>query len=67
MLTAVLIFFALSIVAWILGFTTFAAAFAGVAKILFFVFIILFVVSLLLHYTRHIDKSTKSLGKKKWE
>ncbi len=40
-------FFIVAIVAAIFGFTGIAASAAGIAKILFFVFLILFVVSLL--------------------
>ncbi|MCF8059918.1 MAG: DUF1328 domain-containing protein [Bacteriovoracaceae bacterium] len=61
MLTAALIFFTLSIVTGLFGFTNFAVASAGIAKILFFLFIILFLVSFLIHYTRKIDNSSKSL------
>jgi len=64
MLTAALILFALSVVTGILGFTSLAAASAGMAKLLFYVFIIFFVFSLLIHFTRQVDKTTKSLGKK---
>jgi uncharacterized membrane protein YtjA (UPF0391 family) len=45
MLSWALTFFVLAIIAAILGFTTIAGAAAGVAKILFVVFLILFVAS----------------------
>ncbi len=42
-----LIFLVVALVCAALGFGGFAATFAGIAKILFFVFLVLFVVSLL--------------------
>lgn len=48
MLGWALFFFILAIVASIFGFGGMAAAFASVAKILFFVFIVLFLVTLFL-------------------
>lgn len=47
MLGWALFFFILAVVASIFGFGGLAAAFAGVAKILFFVFIVLFIVALI--------------------
>jgi uncharacterized membrane protein YtjA (UPF0391 family) len=52
MLNWALAFFLIAIVAAILGFTGIAVAFAGVAKILFFVFLVVFLVSLLMGVTR---------------
>jgi uncharacterized membrane protein YtjA (UPF0391 family) len=52
MLNWVLLFFVIAIVAAVLGFTTIAAQAAGIAKILFFIFLVLFVVSLLAHLFR---------------
>ena len=49
MLSWTLIFLAISVLAAIFGFTNISAAAAGVAKIIFFVFVILFVVSLILY------------------
>ena len=47
MLSYALIFLVIAIIAGLLGFGVIASTFAGVAKILFFVFIILFIASLL--------------------
>ncbi|MEX0939854.1 MAG: DUF1328 domain-containing protein [Candidatus Babeliales bacterium] len=59
MLEWVIIFFVLALVAGVFGFTGIAAAFAGIGKILFFLFLVLFVVSLIMHLFRgtppHID------------
>jgi uncharacterized membrane protein YtjA (UPF0391 family) len=52
MLKWAIIFLVVSLLAALFGFGGIALAFAGVAKILFFVFIILFVVSLVLHLFR---------------
>jgi uncharacterized membrane protein YtjA (UPF0391 family) len=52
MLRWALIFFVVALVAAILGFTGIALAAAGVAKILFFIFVILFALSLLSHVAR---------------
>lgn len=49
MLSWVLIFLILSIIAGIFGFTGIAVASAEIAKIIFFVFLIMFVVTLILH------------------
>ena len=48
MLRWALIFLVVALVAGLLGFTTLAGAATGIAKILFFVFLILFVVSLIM-------------------
>lgn len=45
-------FLVISVLAALFGFTGMAVAFAGIAKILFFIFLVLFVVSLLLHLFR---------------
>ena len=47
MLYYALVFFIIAVIAGLLGFGVIASAAAGIAKILFFVFIILFLVSLL--------------------
>jgi uncharacterized membrane protein YtjA (UPF0391 family) len=47
-----LIFFVVALMAAVLGFTGIALAAAGVAKILFYIFVILFVLSLLGHVAR---------------
>ncbi|HPL62795.1 MAG TPA: DUF1328 domain-containing protein [Syntrophales bacterium] len=47
------IFFIIALVAAVLGFTTLAiGAAASIAQILFFVFLVLFVASLILRYTK---------------
>ena len=52
MLRWALIFFVVALLAAVLGFTGIALAAAGVAKILFYIFVILFVLSLLGHVAR---------------
>jgi len=52
MLRWALFFFVVALVAAVLGFTGIALASAGVAKVLFFIFVILFVLSLLGHVAR---------------
>ncbi len=52
MLAWAIIFLVVSLLAALFGFTGMAVAFAGIAKILFFIFLVLFVVSLLLHLFR---------------
>ncbi len=52
MLNWALIFFIVAIAAAIFGFSGIAVASAGIAKILFFLFLILFVVSLISTFTR---------------
>ena len=47
-------FFVVALVAALLGFTGIAVASAGIAKIIFFIFLILFVVSLLGHLFRRV-------------
>jgi uncharacterized membrane protein YtjA (UPF0391 family) len=47
MLYWALVFFIVSIIAAVFGFTGIAVATAGIAKILFFVFLVLFVLSLI--------------------
>ncbi|MAF77154.1 MAG: DUF1328 domain-containing protein [Halobacteriovoraceae bacterium] len=53
-----LVFLFISVVAAIFGFGGIATASAGIAKILFFVFIIGFVISLIFHLVRKIDNKT---------
>lgn len=48
MLKWALFFFIISIIAALFGFTGIAAATAGIAKILFFIFIVIFLATLLL-------------------
>ena len=52
MLGWALTFLVIALIAGVLGFTTVAGAAMGIAKILFFVFLVLFVVSLVLHLVR---------------
>ena len=54
MLNWALTFFLIALAAAILGFTGIAVAAAGIAKILFSIFLILFVVSLVTHLTRRV-------------
>ena len=52
MLYYALVFFVVALVAGLLGFGAIAFAAAGIAKILFFIFLVLFVVSLISHLGR---------------
>jgi uncharacterized membrane protein YtjA (UPF0391 family) len=52
MLYYALVFLAVALIAAFLGFGGAAVAFAGIAKLLFFLFLILFVVSLVMHVGR---------------
>ena len=52
MLGWALTFLVVALIAGVLGFTSIAGAAMGVAKILFFVFLVLFVVSLVMHLVR---------------
>ncbi|HVK42738.1 MAG: hypothetical protein K0Q62_596 [Phenylobacterium sp.] len=52
MLGWALTFLVVALIAGVLGFTSIAGAAMGVAKILFFVFLVLFVVSLIMHMVR---------------
>lgn len=52
MLSWALTFLVVALVAAVLGFTSIAGAAIGVAKILFFVFLVLFAVSLVMHLVR---------------
>lgn len=49
MLGLVITFALLAVVAAVLGFTTIAVGFAAIAKILFYVFVALFIASLIMH------------------
>ena len=49
MLTWAITFLVVALIAALFGFTGVAAAFAGIAKILFFIFVVLFVISLIFH------------------
>jgi uncharacterized membrane protein YtjA (UPF0391 family) len=48
------VFLLIALLAGVLGFTGIEVAAAGVARILFFVFVVLFLVSLVAHATRRI-------------
>jgi uncharacterized membrane protein YtjA (UPF0391 family) len=52
MLRWALIFLIIALIAAALGFTGIYVAAAGIAKILFYIFVILFVVSLVMHLAR---------------
>ena len=52
MLGWALTFLVVALIAAVLGFTTIAGAAMGVAKILFFVFLVLFLVSIVMHMVR---------------
>jgi uncharacterized membrane protein YtjA (UPF0391 family) len=52
MLGWALTFLVVALIAGLLGFTTIAGAAMGVAKIVFFLFLILFAVSLVMHLVR---------------
>ena len=52
MLGLVIIFFLIALVAALFGFTGIMVAAMGIAKILFFIFLILFVISLIVHLFR---------------
>jgi len=54
MLYYALVFFVIAILAAIFGFGGAAIAFAGIAKILFFLFLVLFLVSLVMHVGRRV-------------
>jgi len=52
MLGWALTFLVVALIAGVLGFTSIAGASIAIAKILFFVFVVLFVVSLVMHLVR---------------
>ncbi len=52
MLRWALIFLVIALIAGALGFTGVYVAAAGIAKLLFFIFVVLFVVSLIMHMAR---------------
>jgi len=52
MLYYALVFFIIAVIAGLLGFGVIASAAAGFAKILFFVFLVLFIVTLIGHASR---------------
>jgi uncharacterized membrane protein YtjA (UPF0391 family) len=52
MLGWALTFLVVALIAGLLGFTTVAGAAMGVAKILFYIFVVLFLVSVVMHFVR---------------
>jgi len=54
MLYWALLFLLIAILAAVFGFTGISLLAAGVAKILFFIFLVLFVISLVVHVTRRV-------------
>lgn len=54
MLYYALVFLLIAIVAAVFGFGGVAIASAGIAKILFFIFVVLFLVSLITHMSRRV-------------
>jgi uncharacterized membrane protein YtjA (UPF0391 family) len=52
MLRWALIFLVVALIAAALGFTGIYAAAAGIAKLLFYIFLVLFVISLIMHLAR---------------
>ena len=52
MLYWALVFFVISLISALFGFTGIAIAFAGIAKILFFIFVVLFVITLIFGWRR---------------
>lgn len=52
MLGWALTFLAVALIAGLLGFTTIAGTAIGVAKILFYVFLVLFLISAVMHFVR---------------
>ncbi|MBS0362170.1 MAG: DUF1328 domain-containing protein [Proteobacteria bacterium] len=52
MLGWALTFLVVALIAGVLGFTTIAGAAIGIAKIAFYVFIVLFIVSLIMNFVR---------------
>ena len=52
MLHYAIVFLIIAIVAAIFGFGVAASAFAGIAKVLFWLFVIGFVVTMIMHYSR---------------
>lgn len=53
------VFFIIALIAGLFGFSGIAAASASVAQVLFFIFILGFIISLILHFARSVDEKTK--------
>ncbi|MBD64892.1 MAG: DUF1328 domain-containing protein [Halobacteriovoraceae bacterium] len=58
MLYWAVIFFIVALIAGVFGFGGVAAASAGIAQILFYIFLVGFVVSIVLHFARSIDNKS---------
>jgi uncharacterized membrane protein YtjA (UPF0391 family) len=52
MLNWALTFLVVALIAGVLGFTTVAGAAIEIAKVIFFIFVVLFLVSLVMHFVR---------------
>lgn len=52
------VFFIVALISGVFGFGGIAAASAGIAKILFYVFLVGFIISLVLHFARAVDNKT---------
>lgn len=61
MLSWALTFFIVAIIAAIFGFTNIAVGAAAIAKFLFFVFVVLFILSLIMHGVRSASKGDPPL------
>lgn len=59
MLYWTVVFFLVALVAGLFGFGGISAASAGIAQILFFIFLIGFAATLILHFAGAIDRKTK--------
>lgn len=53
------VFFIIALIAGVFGFGGVASASAGIAQILFFIFLVVFISSLVLHFAKGVDKKTK--------
>lgn len=49
------VFFVIAVISGVLGFGGVAASSAGIAQVLFYVFILGFVLSIVLHFARKVD------------
>jgi uncharacterized membrane protein YtjA (UPF0391 family) len=52
MLYWALVFFVIALIAALFGFTGIAVAFAGIAKVMFFIFVVIFVLTLIFGWRR---------------
>jgi uncharacterized membrane protein YtjA (UPF0391 family) len=62
MLNWAITFFIIALIAAVLGFTGIAVAAAGIAKLMFVVFLVLFLVSLITHFGRRNSSVLAELG-----